>query len=159
MKASHSTGGNYWVLAEKNGDPNEKSCTFLVSVDPDGTIGYVDKLIGSRYAATFDDEGNYYCMGKDYHVAVVPKVQDRLVFSSWSGLDAHVWEEPWKSKMGEKIVKVKEYGQETDRPHLGADFAYFEADVRGKDKKEKFLASLTQDVMKLLCISCDPFEA
>jgi len=53
---------------------------------------------------------------------------------------------------------VKEYGQPTERPHLGADFAYFEADVRGKDKKEKFLASLTQDVMKLLCISCDPFE-
>jgi len=131
--------------------------TFLVSVDPDGTIGYVDKLRGSRYAATFDNEGNYYCMGKDYHVSVVPKVQDRMVFSSWSGLDAHVWDEPWKSKIGEKIVKVKEYGKTTESPHLGADFAYFEADVRGKGK-ERFLASLTQDVMKLLCISCDPFE-
>jgi len=131
--------------------------TYLVSVDPDGTIGYVDKLRGSRYAATFDNEGNYYCMGKDYHVAVVPKVQDRKVFSSWSGLDAHVHEEPWKSKIGEKIVKVKEYGRMTERPHLGADFAYFEADVRGRGK-ERFLASLTQDVMKLLCISCDPFE-
>jgi len=40
---------------------------------------------------------------------------------------------------------------------MGADLAYFEYDLRGKGK-EKFLASLTASMMKLLCISCEPYE-
>jgi len=39
--------------------------SFLVRIDNDNTIGFVTKLLGFRYAATFDKNDNYYVSGQN----------------------------------------------------------------------------------------------
>lgn len=68
--------------------------SFLVRIQ-DGKVGFVDKLLGWRFSATFDAEDNYYVYGEHTNhpplgkMSVITKVSTMTAWSSWSGLDAH----------------------------------------------------------------------
>jgi len=136
--------------------------TFLVAID-DEKIGFVDKVWEARYTGTFDYDDNYYVYaGKDDNgrLGVITEVSKKPVYDSWLGLQQYNND----IKQGERFLGVKDYvkadGKLVHEFHLGADLAFFEADLRGKGQ-EKYLASLTfsskttkVSAMKLLVIPC-----
>merc|ERR1719225_902360 len=60
--------------------------SFLVRIDQDNTIGYVTKLLGWRYAATFDHHDNYYVSGQN-QLTVLNKVSKMTALPSYVGLN------------------------------------------------------------------------
>jgi len=140
--------------------------TFLVAID-DEKIGFVDKVLEARYSATFDAADNYYVYaGKndEGRLSVITGVSKKPFYDNLEGLQQY----NDLVKQGERFLAVKDYvkngGQISRKFHLGADLAYFQADLRGKGL-EKYLASLTfssknkrVSAMKLLVIPCEPKE-
>lgn len=114
-------------------------------------VGYVAKLLGFRYSATFDNKDTYYVSGSDYRLAVVKDVSKLPVWSSWSGLDAHC------CGTGETAVDINVSGVITQDPQMGSDYAFIEADLRGQGK-EGYLCSLTANLMKILVVTTEPYE-
>jgi len=138
--------------------------TFLVGIDSED-IGFVDKVLEARYSATFDADDNYYVYaGKndEGRLSVITGVSQKKFYDNLEGLQQY----NNLVKQGERFLAVKDYvkndGGISRKFHLGADLAYFEADLRGKGL-EKYLASLTfssknqsLSAMKLLVIPCKP---
>jgi len=138
--------------------------TFLVGIDKDA-IGFVDKVLEARYSATFDADDNYYVYaGKndEGRLSVITGVSQKPFYDNLEGLQQY----NDLVKQGERFLAVKDYvkndGQISRKFHLGADLAYFQADLRGKGL-EKYFASLTfssknksVSAMKLLVIPCKP---
>jgi len=133
--------------------------SFLVRIQ-DEKVGFVDKLIGWRFSATFDAEDNYYVYGEhSVHpplgkMSVIKKVSEMTAWSSWSGLDAHA-----ETQNAEPGVTIIEDGVEKSDYRLGADLAYLKWNLDNSvEGDQTYLASLIGPEMKLLRISPAPYE-
>lgn len=135
--------------------------SFLVRIQ-DGKVGFVDKLLGWRFSATFDAEDNYYVYGEHSNnpplgkMSVITKVSTMPAWSSWSGLDAHE-----TTKNAEPGVAIIEDGVSKNDYRLGADLAYLKWDLdpdTASLPNQTYLASLIGNEMKMLRISPQPYE-
>jgi len=61
--------------------------SFLVAIDQDNNMGFVNKLLGFRYAAAFDYSDNYYTSGQK-SFSVVKDVSKKKKYATWDSLHA-----------------------------------------------------------------------
>jgi len=120
--------------------------SFLVRIDQENTIGYVTKLLGWRYAATFDHDDNYYVSGQN-GLTVLKNVSTMAALPSYDGLN----------NIGETPVKLEIHGLSRTNYELGADFEIFYADWEGTGKN-KYLVSLKDTQLLIVRVSPGPYQ-
>jgi len=122
-----------------------------IGVDPP-TVGFLAKLRQWRWAATFDEEDNYYVYGEEEHELGTLNVVSGV--SKLGAVASYTCEAVQKNKFDDYsgTEKVKVGGKCEQKIYLGADLAYVKKD------NEKYLAALAGTDMKLLKISTKPFE-
>jgi len=121
--------------------------SFLVRIDQDNTIGYITKLLGFRYAATFDDEDNYYVSGQN-QMSVVKGVSQMTAYDSYNGLN----------NVGEQAVEMVIDGQPNINYELGADFGVIKAQLEKAGEERTYLVSLMDVSLLVVRISPEPYE-
>jgi len=132
--------------------------SFLVRIQ-DGKVGFVDKLLGWRFSAAFDEEDNYYVYGEhSVHppvgkMSVITGVSQMKAFSSWAGVDAQA-----ETKNAEPGVKIKVDGHMQENYRLGADLALLKLDLARTGEDQTYFAGLVGSEMKLLRVSPEPYE-
>jgi len=133
--------------------------SFLVRVSAD-KIGFVDKLLGWRFAAAFDNSDNYYVYGEhSVHpplgkMSVIRGVSKMKAWTSWSGLDVHA-----ETKNAEGGSEITIDGAKYSDYRLGADFAFINETLDTHiDGEQHYMASLIGDEMKLLRTFPGPYE-
>jgi len=114
--------------------------SFLVRIN-DGQVGYVAKLPGWRYAATFDDEGTYYMYGNT-GMSNISKVHEYPTWLSWYYLDG-------KPTIFSQPVFLQ----------LGGDLAVLEKDLEGKGSTSKYLTSVTGSSLEMARVFPPPYES
>jgi len=118
----------------------------LVRIDQDNTIGYVTKLLGWRYAATFDDDDNYYVSGEN-QLTVLKGVSKITALPSYNGLN----------NLGETPVKVEINGQMMTNYELGADYGITYANWEGTGNNT-YLVSVDNTDLLVVRISPGPYK-
>merc|ERR1719195_137062 len=120
--------------------------SFLVRIDQDNTIGYVTKLLGWRYAATFDDDDNYYVSGEN-QLTVLKGVSKITALPSYNGLN----------NLGETPVKLEINGQMMTNYELGADYGITYANWEGTGNNT-YLVSVDNTDQLVVRISPGPYK-
>jgi len=123
--------------------------SFLVRIDQDNTIGFVTKLQGFRYAATFDNEDNYYISGQN-KMTILKNVS---TLPAYAGFQA--FENPpaqAQGYLGEQTVKLSIDGEPTTNYQLGEDFGILDLPLEGASKKP-YLVSLRDTTLMVVSIS------
>jgi hypothetical protein len=120
--------------------------SFLVRIDQDNTIGYITKLLGFRYAATFDDDDNYYVSGQN-QMSVVKGVSKMTAYDSYNGLN----------NVGEQAVEMVINGQPNINYELGADFGVIKAPLENATHMT-YLVSVMDVQLLVVRISPGPYE-
>merc|ERR1719336_2867153 len=120
--------------------------SFLVRIDQDNNIGYVTKLLGFRYAATFDYEDNYYVYGSD-QLTVLKDVSTIQALPSYDGLNS----------MGEQAVTIEIDGSNTINYELGADFGISYAEWEGTGN-HTYLVSVDNTDLLVVRVSPGPYK-
>jgi len=120
--------------------------SFLVRIDQDNNIGYVTKLLGFRYAATFDYEDNYYVYGSD-QLTVLKDVSTIQALPSYDGLNS----------MGEQAVTIEIDGSNTINYELGADFGISYAEWEGTGN-HTYLVSVDNTDLLVIRVSPGPYK-
>jgi hypothetical protein len=100
----------------------DRGC-FLVALDQEGTIGFVHKLEGFRYAAAFV-ENDYYVSGEK-GFSIVKNAPLLPKYESWEGLSGTNEAQLLPLKIQGKTNASKYFG-------LGADFVVWNKDTLGK---------------------------
>jgi len=127
--------------------------SFLVRIDNANTIGFVTKLLGFRYAASFDKNDNYYVSGQN-QMSVVKNVSKMDAYDSYETLNNYYDQ----AIMGEQAVELIINGQPTINYELGADFGVLELQIEGPGKKP-YLVSLKDTTLMVVRISPgEPYE-
>jgi len=118
--------------------------SFLVRIDQQNNIGFVTKLLGFRYAATFDDNDNYYTSGQN-QMSIVTGVSTLPAYETYDDLQNY----PEQAGLGEQYVKVSINGVETTNYELGADFGILDLPLEGAEKKP-YLVSLKDTTLMVV---------
>jgi len=128
--------------------------SFLVRIDNDNNIGFVTKLVGFRYAATFDKNDNYYVSGQN-KMSVVKSVSKMVAYDSYETLNNYYDQ----AIMGEQTVKLIINGQATENYELGADFGVLELQIEEGLGKKPYLVCLKDTTLMVVRISPgEPYE-
>jgi len=117
----------------------------LVRIDQDNTIGYVTKLLGFRYAATFDDDDNYY-VGSN-QLTVLKKVSTMKALPSYNGLN----------NLGETPVTLEINGESMTNQEMGADYGIVYADWEGI-ANTTYLVSVKDTQVFVVRVSPGPYK-
>jgi len=127
--------------------------SFLVRIDNENTIGFVTKLLGFRYAATFDNNDNYYVSGQN-QMSVVTKVSEMIAYDSYDTLNNYYDQ----AILGEQAVELVINSEPTTNYELGADFGTLDLPLEGATKKP-YLISLKDTTLMVVRISPgEPYE-
>jgi len=121
--------------------------SFLVRIDQENTIGYVTKLLGWRYAATFDYEDNYYVSGQN-QLTILRGVSSMTALPSYDGLNS----------LGETSVEIKDDSDQTQSNYeLGADLGVTYNDWEGVGNSTYLVSVKDTDllVIRVASPSCD----
>jgi len=120
--------------------------SFLVRIDQNNTIGYVTKLLGWRYAATFDHEDNYYVSGQN-QLTVLKDVSKMTALPSYNGLN----------NLGETPVTIEIDGSNMINYELGADFGISYAEWEGSGN-HTYLVSVDDTQLLVVRVSPGPYK-
>jgi len=117
----------------------DRGC-FLVALDQTGNIGFVSKLNGFRYAATFLND-DYYVSGEE-GFAIIKNVPGLSQYDSWEGL----------SGQDEKDNLVELTMNEDTGKYLGlgADMVIWNKDGTNANPVNQFLMTLKDDELLLI---------
>lgn len=113
--------------------------SFLMRIN-DGQVGYVAKLPGWRYAATFDYEGTYYMYGNT-GMSFISKVHEYPTWPSYENL------------VGPDVFSQPKFIQ------LGGDLAVLEKDLEGKGSTSKYLISVTGNSLEMARVFPPPYDS
>jgi len=135
--------------------------SFLVAIDQENNIGFVNKLLGFRYAASFDWMDNYYTSGKK-GFSVVKNVSKKPKYATFDILHNKLC---CKRHEGETVQPLWIQGK-TEPVYdyeLGQDYAWYQHHVYLPGGTHAYLATklATLKNNKLLLIDIDhgpPFE-
>mmetsp|Transcript_91811 Transcript_91811/g.182403 ORF Transcript_91811/g.182403 Transcript_91811/m.182403 type:complete len:682 (+) Transcript_91811:65-2110(+) len=115
--------------------------TFLMAIDQENNMGFVNKLLGFRYAATFY-KGDYYVSG-EAGFSVVRGVKDLKKFATFTNLHNANLQHEGEYPLTLDGVSSTEFG-------LGADFALWKS-----SNSDVYLAAVKDKDLKLIQLAKD----